>query len=300
MFFSRLAAKLESRQWRERIEWARSGPPSRSCTGIAFYEDDECLIRYRKVGRGQSIVFLCDGPATLEVYDGLIDTLKHQFTVIAFEAPGNGFSVPKPGYDFQFQPVNNGVARFLRSVAGERAILAFSCGGTYAALDVASRFPELCSELVAIQAPSWSQEMAWKKRRDPKGIISTPFIGQIVFPSMMRQRAPQWYELSMADTPAVDHFCTCTAHAFNDGATFALPTMFQNYMRQETTPFTPPEQPTLAIWGEQDGSHMPTDKASSLELARDCDLVRLDHVGHFPELEDPKGFARLLAHFLGH
>ncbi len=297
MLFSKLAARLETTNWEERIKWARTGPPSQSCSDIEFYEDDACLIRYRKAGSGPAIVFLCDGPATLEVYDGLFAALRSRFTVIAFEAPGNGFSVPKPGYDFGFQPVNDGVARFLRSATHGPAILAFSCGGTYAAIDVASRYPELCSHLVAIQVPSWSEEMLWKKRRDPRGIISTPFLGQILFPRIMKPRAPAWYEHSMADTPLVAHFCTCTAKAFDHGATFALPTMFQNYLAASETPFEVPLQPTLAIWGEQDLSHAETDKSSSLSLAKNCELIRLDHVGHFPELEDPVGFSKLLGSF---
>ena len=291
------AANLEKRNWRARIERIRSGPPSSSCDHLAFYEDDDCFIRYRKAGKGPSIVFLCDGPATLEVYDNLIATLASRYTVIAFEMPGNGFSVPKPTFNFGFRQANDVVARFLQAVAGERSILAFSCGASYAALDIANRYPELCSHLVILQAPSWHEELEWKKRRDPKGILSIPLLGQLVFPTMMRSRAPAWYELSMAQSPAVEHFCTCTAHAFDKGAKFALPTMFQNYLIGKETPFGAPEQPTLAIWGEQDGSHAQTDKTSSLSLARSVQLVTLDHVGHFPELEDPAGFADLLAEF---
>ncbi len=297
VLLSQLAAKLETRNWQKRIKWARTGPPSRSCSDIAFYEDDVCSIRYRKAGNGPAIVFLCDGPATLEVYDNLIAALKSRFTVIAFEAPGNGFSVPKSGYDFGFQPVNDGVARFLRSVTAGPSVLAFSCGGTYAAIDVASRYPELCSHLIAIQVPSWSEEMRWKKRRDPKGIVSTPFLGQLLFPRMMKPRASAWYEHSMADTPCVAHFCSCTEQAFDQGATFALPTMFQNYLSADQAPFDTPSQPTLAMWGEQDQSHAETDKSSSLSLAKNCKLVRLDHVGHFPELEDPIGFSKLVGFF---
>jgi pimeloyl-ACP methyl ester carboxylesterase len=295
---SRLAAQTEKWNWRSRIERVRQGFPSQSCDHLGFYEDDNCLIRYRKAGCGPAIVFLCDGPATLEVYDRLIATLAPHFTVVAFETPGNGFSVPKPTYSFGFRQTNDAVARFLRVVAGERAILAFSCGASYAAVDIANRYPELCSHLVIIQAPSWQEELKWKKRRDPKGLISTPFLGQLVFPSMMKSRAPAWYELSMASGPAVNHFCSCTAHAFECGAKFALPTMFQSYLVGNETPFGLPEQPTLAIWGNQDASHADTDKASSISLARSVELITLDDVGHFPELEDPIGFERLLAAFV--
>lgn len=295
---SALASKMDKRKWRSRIEWARNGAPSRTCADISFYEDDDCFIRFRKAGSGPAIVFLCDGPATLEVYDDLIATLSSRFTVIAFETPANGFSVAKPSFSFRFRDANDVVARFLRSVAGERAVLAFSCGGAYAAVDIAARYPELVGHLVIIQAPSWTEEMSWKRRRDPRGIVSTPFLGQILFPRMMKSRAPAWYELSMSDTPLVEHFCTCTAAAFADGATFALPTLFQNYLVGEEAPFDAPDAPTLAIWGEQDGSHAETDKESSRSLARSVELVRIGHLGHFPELEDPKGFKALIEGFV--
>ncbi len=292
-----LAAKLESRRWRERIEWTRKNWPSFSRPDIRFYEDDDCLIRYRKSGTGSAIVFLCDGPATLEVYDDLIDKLSNAFTVIIFETPANGFSIPKSSYNFEFAPTNDVVARFLKEVAGEGAILAFSCGGAYAAIDIAVRHPYLCKKLITIQAPSWHQEMEWKKRRDPKGIVSMPIIGQLLFPRMMKPRAPLWYQMSMADTPLVGHFCRCTQEAFDHGANFALPTLFQKYLTGEEAPFDQAEQPTLAIWGEQDESHVATDKESSRMLAKNVKLLTLKHVGHFPELEDTKGFATLASHF---
>ena len=293
----RLAAQIDKVGWRKRIEWAQSGPAASSCSGIAFYEDDECFIRYRKIGSGPAIVFLCDGPATMEVYDALIEHLSSSYTVIVFETPGNGFSVPKPGFSFDFIPSNDAVARFLRAVVGERAILAFSCGGAYAAVDIASRHPDLCSQLIIIQAPSWEEEMRWKQSRDPRGLISTPFLGQIVFPRMMKPRAPAWYQLSMADTPMVERLCSCTAHAFEQGATFALPTLFQNYLAGESPPFEIAKQPALAIWGLQDDSHAATDKQSSTCLAKHVEVKTLQHVGHFPELEDPAGFRQLLNEF---
>lgn len=291
---SRLAERIDKRGWRERIRAHRRGYAASSCSGLGFYEDDQCLIRYRKVGRGPAVVFLCDGPATLELYDALIDSLKSDFTVTAFEAPGAGFSVAKGAYSFAFRDANDVIARFLEKTVGHGATLAFSCGGAYAAIDIAHRYPALCSSLVVIQAPSWEQELKWKRRRDSTGLIGTPFLGQWMFPRMMKKRAPDWYKLSMAQGPAVSHFCQCTDIAFDAGAKFPLPTLFQRYLTGDAVPFGNPEQPTLAIWGEQDDSHADTDKTSSLCLARNVELVQLQHVGHFPELEDPGLFVKLL------
>lgn len=290
----RLAATIDKRNWRTRIEYARVGFPSASCGNLHFYEDDECLIRFRKAGTGPKLVLVCDPPATLEAYDQLIEILKDSFTVFAFELPGNGFSVPKPDYSFEFQPTNNAVARFLRACVGEGAILAFSCGACYAALDIAARYPELCASLVLMQAPSWKEELKWKKGRDATGIIGVPFLGQLVFPRMMVPRAPAWFQLCMGVPAAIDHCSTCAAAAFEHGGTFCLPTMFQSYLIGKQTPFERPEQPALVIWGTLDGSHAATDKSSSKELAKNVELVALDNVGHFPELENPMQFKGIL------
>lgn len=293
-----IAAQLDKRNWRRRIEEARTGFANSSCANLSFYEDDLCFIRYRKTGRGPVIVFLCDGPATLELYDELIQQLAPHFTVIAFETPGNGFSVPKPGFSFDFAPTNDAIARFLRATAGEQSILAFSCGGAYAAVDVATRYPALCHRLVILQAPSWEEEVLWKQRRDPRGLVSTPFVGQFLFPKMIKSRTANWYELSMANSPLVERFCSCTLHTLGEGATFALPTLFQKYLTGNLPPFEAAEQPALAIWGTQDGSHASTDKQSSSTLARSVEIKTFHHVGHFPELEDPAGFKRTLQEFL--
>ncbi len=290
---------LDKRRWRERIETARFGAPAHTVTDIKFYEDDRCLIRYRKRGQGKAIVFMCDAPATLELYDPLFDALDDQLTVIAFEVPGNGFSVPKPDYSFKFNLTNDAIARFLGSVAGEGAILAFSCGGAYAAIDIAARYPQYCDRLVVIQAPSWEEEMKWKVRRDPSGVISLPIIGQLLFPRMMVSRAPQWYDLCVGDRNQIDRFCSCTSAAFDHGSRFSLASMFQSYLAGDMVPFGQPEQPTLALWGALDGSHGETDKFSSQKLAKNTTVKILQNVGHFPELENPGQFRQLIMSWSG-
>lgn len=295
----RLAANIDKRNWQARIEFARSGYPASSCSDVHFYEDDECLIRYRQAGRGPKLVLVCDPPATLEVYDQLFDVLTDSFTVIAFEIPGNGFSIPKSGFSFAFLPSNDAIARFLRACVGEGAILAFSCGASFAALDIAARYPALCESLVLMQAPSWQEEQKWKKGRDSTGIIGVPFVGQLLFPRMMVKRAPDWFELCMGVPEVVAHCSTCAAAAFRHGAAFSLPSMFQSYLAGDKTPFERPEQPATVLWGLMDKSHALTDKASSRELAKNVNLVTFENVGHFPELENPRQFKGALMKHVG-
>lgn len=294
----RLGAQIDILGWRGRMSRAKEGWAARTRADIAFYEDDNALIRYRMQGTGAALVFMADGPATLELYDDLLRAAAADFRVVVFEPPGNGFSVPKGGYDFTFQAANDGVARFLEMVAGPRSILAFSCGGAYSAIDVAGRHPHLVRALVVIQAPSWAEEMRWKQRRDPTGRLAKPVLSQLLFPRMMVPRAPAWYDLVLGNRQLVPHFCACTAEAFGHGATFALPTLFQSYLTEAPPPLARPRQPTLVVWGDKDGSHAETDKTSSRQLADTVEIEVLDHVGHFPELEAPEDFLDLTRAFL--
>jgi pimeloyl-ACP methyl ester carboxylesterase len=82
----------------------------------------------------------------------------------------------------------------------------------------------------------------------------------------------------------------------HDGAAFSLASAFQRFLVPSTIiPVT--NVPTLALWGLADRSHASTDRASSAALSRDCRIVELLAIGHFPELEDPARFAELVREF---
>lgn len=284
----RWAVSLEMRGGERLASALRRGWAGSSRTDVGFFRGRHAQIRYRERGQGRPLVFAADPPVTLEFYDELLALYSQHFRVIVFEIPGMGFSVPLSGYDCSFTPTNDGVAEFLQAIVREPAVLAFSCVGGFAAVDLAVRHPALASHLVLIQTPSWSEALRWKHSRDPKGILGRPVLGQLAMNRAKRTRAPLWFRLALGrETEPYPSYCDCAQDAIRRGAGWALASAFQHYLVDEAPPPPPASQPTLVIWGEMDRSHAPTDKHASAQLAQRVEFERYADLGHFPELEDP-------------
>jgi len=295
----RLAISLEMPGGARRARQQREGWPASTREDIGFFQGRHAQIRYRERGQGRPLVFVADPPVTLEQYDELLDLYSREFRVIVFEIPGMGFSTPGAGYDLRFRPANDGIAEFLRAVLREPAVLLFSCVGGFIAVDLAGRHPELVSHVVLIQTPSWAEAVRWKHSRDPKGVLSRPFIGQLVMNRMKKTRAPLWFNLALGGkTDRYQPFCDCAQYSLAHGAGWALASAFQHYLTDQAPPLPPIAQPTLALWGLRDRSHAPTDKQSSAGLAQRVEIELYEDLGHFPELEDPPRVLARLKRFL--
>lgn len=283
-----MAARLDSIGARKKAKRFRHGWPARSRSDIRFMEVGAVTFRYREAGRGRPIIFAADPPVTLEAYDRLLNHYADDFRVIVFELPAMGFSVPGFWQDYRFRQANDALAAFICRVAKEPAILAFSCVAGLGALDIGGRYPALVSHLIQIQTPSWPEEIRWKRARDPKNILAKPFFGQIAMRKLARSRAPLWLDLAVGRKECIASLCACATDALDHGAAWGLATAFQSYLPEKEPPFVRVVQPTLALWGNSDGSHRGTDRRSSLWL---CDhpasrVVEFGDLGHFPELED--------------
>lgn len=283
-----MAARLDTFGAQRTASKFRDGWAARSRNDIDFIEAGGVLFRYRAAGKGRPIIFMADPPVTIEAYDRLLELYGEDFRAIVFELPGMGFSVPGFWQDFRFFQANDAIAAFIRQIAKEPAILAFSCVGGLAALDIAGRYPSLVSHLIQIQTPSWSEEIRWKKQRDPKNMLAKPFFGQIAMRHLARSRAPLWLDLAVGRKECVPGLCACAIEALDHDAAWAMATAFQSYLPDREPPLTRVAQPTFAVWGNSDGSHRHTDRQSSLWL---CDhpasrVFEHDDLGHFPELED--------------
>ena len=261
--------------------------------GIAHMRLPEALVRYRVAGSGpQTLVMATDPPIVIEHYDELLRHLEGNFRVIVFEMPGFGFSFPRSKFRFDFIRLNDLVARFLQQLGLGPYLLAFPCVTAYCAIDIAARFPDLVRGVVLMQAPSWSQELAWKRGRDKRGLLSTPIVGQLALQLLKRQRAPQWLAAAVGKQEALPRFIETTDHALAHGACFCLASAFQRYLTDAAPPLAEMKQPSLIVWGEADRSHQHTDKSSTRLYSQAARDLRFPDAGHFPELEEPARFSR--------
>ncbi|MEO0713372.1 MAG: alpha/beta hydrolase [Pseudomonadota bacterium] len=296
----RLGARLDTAHGRRKMRAFKEGWPGQTTDEIKFYKTAKVQYRYRErqcsQGTGPTIVFTADPPATLEVYDELFAVFSSRFRVIAVELPAMGFSAVSPDYGFGFRETNDDLAEFLRAVAGAEAIWAFSCVAGLAAIDLATRQPDLVSKIILMQTGDVAAFAKWKAARDPKRILAKPVIGQFIMGRIAHKRMPDWYELSVGNRDKIPHFCACAAESFEHGAMWSLASAYQTYM-DAGIELGRPSQPILALWGLADRSHPSENAVSALNFSDTVEHVTFDDLGHFSELEDTQRVFKLIEAF---
>jgi len=296
-----LGTKIDNWGWRKKMHLHRTGWAATSVSGIKFHRTDKTQYRYREHGEGQTIIFAADPPATLEFYDELIDVFSRRYRVIVVEMPGMGFSQQQGNFGFKFKETNDDVAQFIRDVAGEKSVLAFSCVAGLGSVDIAIRYPELVEKLVLVQSVDYPQFLKWKAARDPKNILGKPIFGQIAMKKLASKRVPMWLGLAVGKREKLDLFCRCAMHSIEHGSAWAMASAFQNYITQGPhvdAILGKAKQPILAIWGDQDGSHPPEATQSITNLGHQVTIKQFSDLGHFPELEDPAQVFGVISAFL--
>jgi pimeloyl-ACP methyl ester carboxylesterase len=294
---STLATRLDTWNGARQMQQFRNGWAGNTSAEIHFHRSPKVQYRYRMAGSGPTIVFSADPPMTLEVYDELMAVFSPHFRVIIVELPAMGFSAAQPDYSFEFRETSDDLAHFLQAVAGEQAILAFSCVAGLAAVDIAVRYPHLVSHLTLLQTGDVEAFARWKAGRDPKGILARPVIGQWVMKKLAPKRMPAWYRLSLGKTQMQEHFCGCAENSFAHGAMWSLASAYQITM-DPSLKLEQPAQPMLAMWGLADRSH-PTENAESpRRLSHNLRYVSFQELGHTPELEDPVQVFNAIRDFL--
>lgn len=289
---NKLGAYIDTWNGRAKAHRFRMGWPASASPHVRFYSTDRVQYRYAEFGSGHTLVLAVDPPMTIEAYAALLPEFGRIFRVVVVELPAMGFSAAMPEYGFGFRETNDDLASFLSVVAGERAILAFSCVASLAAIDIAYRYPQLVSHLCLIQGGSVQAFKRWKEGRDPKGVLARPLLGQLAMKRMALARMPAWYGLTVGRREMIDQFCNCASESFAHGAQWSLASAYQNYLTI-IDELPRPRQPMLSIWGTDDGSHPDGNAHSLADVYQDVVTVTLDGLGHTPELEDP---SRVLTH----
>lgn len=275
------------------------GIPAISRDGIGFLDLGVTLVRYRKAGIGkQTLVFFTDPPIVIEHYDYLISCLRQNYQVIVVEAPGFGFSLPSTSLKYDLISSVQVVEQILMQLLQTKATLIAPCGFGYVALEIAQKRPDLISHLVLSQVPSWQEMLKWKERRDPKHVLATPILGQLLLMALKRSRARAWLQTAMSNHSLLESFNELVQESFAQGAVFNLASSFQNLFTGRA-PVTPSSDcPTLFVWGDGDASHWKCAKQSSLDMVPHADIFRIKDAGHFPELEATDEFLGPVLDFL--
>lgn len=236
------------------------------------------------------VVLACDPPNVVEHYDEVFELLGSEYRLICVEMPGFGFSRPAPGFRFGMEEYAEVVEHVMSELDISSAVLALSCVWSYVTLRVAARRPDLVRALILIQAPQWSEEVAWGRRIDSTGIVRRPFVGQALMAARPRAVARRWYEWAL---PRGHSAATATAFtapaddALRRGAVFCLASVTQAWFGTGHFSQPPLEQPAVVLWGGEDRTHRHSSPDSALVYVHDGQMILDPDAGHFPELEHP-------------
>ena len=275
----------------------RARPPSGD--GVRFVELPQATLRVRVAGTGPvALVIVPDPPNVIEHYDRLIALLAPHLRVVCCEAPGFGFSRPAPGFDFSPASQAASMAALLARLALGPYLLAFPCFAGLVAVQLAAEHPELVNGLVIVQTPAWSEALGWVRRIDRRGLLQTPWLGQLAMSFGKRRVARGWYRAALPPGADPAPFLAPALAAFERGSTYCLASAFQAACRTPAPRLGPVRQPALVVWGGADRTHRRTDKRSILEYVPRADWVDFAAAGHFPDLEQPERFRDELRHFL--
>lgn len=255
-------------------------------------------VRYVMRGNPQAkntVILMPDPPNTIEHMQELISILEPDFRVIAFEGVGFGYSTADFSYDYSIKHNADVIIEMLQKLEVNRAILALTCIAALPGLYVANKHPDLISGLVLGQVPNIGEAKLWAKRVDFKGMLGTPFVGQILL-RMIRSRAVDiWYKNALPKEHDRSEYTNPTVKSFKRGAKFSLASALQQLLK-DTTPTSElvANQPAIILWGSLDRTHKKTNKAKTLDLLPNGRMVELEECGHFPDLEAPVAFAKAI------
>ena len=265
--------------------------------GCDLWEDERCFVR-RRVHRGPAnapaLVFIADGPATVESYDGLIDILGDRFTLAVVELPGFGFSYAKRPEALTFGGTCEAIAGAIGDLRLGRIVLVGPCIGGLVAAAVSTLLGDKVAGLIIAQTGDFDAERLWAQRvLDRDGSLRQHYAGQIAFRLQREQASIDWWAAFAAgprlDLPA---FQAVAREVLKSGSCMALASQLQLWLADDMPDLAPVTVPTVILWGLADRSHAQTDRHSIRRVAPHGDYRECEGVGHFVDIEDPELIAQ--------
>lgn len=264
--------------------------PALSGPGIEWWDTRAGPIRIMRgePSPGPALLFAADGPNVIEHYDALFTQLRGKADLIVYEPPGTGGSLPAREFGFRLDDFCQNAMEVL-SRAGPR-ILVFPC---YMSFVAGALLRSNCPEVLGVvlpQGPSWAQMRRWINRVDPKRILRTPGLGQLMLRMMPSRVSRGWYAGS-AGPLAREWLAAIADSGLSHGGCFCLASITQYFELDAEQSDTLGAAPSAVVWGDLDRSH---GRPGSVEFP-DAQLVKhFQQCGHSPELEAPEEFAEWL------
>jgi len=263
-------------------------------------------VFYRSAGSGPVIVLVHGITSTSATWSNVLPYLAERFTVIAPDLLGHGDSA-KPRGDYSLGAYASGIRDLLIALGHERATFVGHSLGGGIAMQLAYQFPEHCERLVLVASGGLGREITPLLRAAslPGAELVLPLladerllgagrgIGRLLGRVGLRVHTDLGEVLrghaSLADGETRAAFLH-TLRTIVDPLGQRVDASDRLYLA-ETIPF-------LVIWGERDPI-IPVEHARAAHrLVPGSRLELFPGAGHFPHLDDPLRFVRVLVDFM--
>ena len=263
-------------------------------------------VFYRSAGDGPVLVLVHGITSTSDTWSNVLAYLAERFTVVAPDLLGHGESA-KPRGDYSLGAYASGIRDLLIALGHERATFVGHSLGGGIAMQLAYQFPEHCERLVLVSSGGLGRDITALLRAAslPGAELVLPLLaservlgagralGRVLGRVGLRVHTDLGEVLrghaSLSDGEARAAFVH-TLRPIVDPGGQRVDASDRLYLAQAI--------PFLIIWGERDPI-IPVEHA--LEAHRLVPGSRLElfpQAGHFPHLDDPLRFVRLLVEFM--
>jgi pimeloyl-ACP methyl ester carboxylesterase len=263
-------------------------------------------VFYRSAGSGPVIVLVHGITSTSATWANVLPYLAEHFTVIAPDLLGHGESA-KPRGDYSLGAYASGVRDLLIALGHERATFVGHSLGGGVAMQLAYQFPEHCDRLALVSSGGLGREIGLLLRAAtiPGSELVLPLlvndpligagraVGRLLGRVGLRVHTDLGEVLrghaSLSDGEARSAFLH-TLRTIVDPWGQRVDASDRLYLAQAV--------PFLLVWGERDPI-IPVEHAHAAHrLVPGSQLEIFPAAGHFPHLDDPLRFVRLLTDFM--
>ena len=263
-------------------------------------------VIYRMAGSGPPVVLIHGMINSSRHWEEVATRLADDYLVIAPDLIGHGDSATPRG-DYSLGAHAASIRDLLTVVGVDRAtIVGHSLGGGVA-MQFSYQFPERSERLVLVNSGGLGTDVHWLLRAAtlPGSELVLPVIaharlraaGEAIGAALQRlglRAGPDVAELargygSLADAESRAAFLH-TLRAVIDPTGQRVSATDRLYQAED--------MPTLIVWGRRDPIIPATHAGTAHQGMPGSRLVLLDDAGHFPQLDDPVGFAEILTDFI--
>ena len=263
-------------------------------------------IRYRAMGSGPVIVLVHGLTGTSGTWAGVLPSLAEHFTVIAPDLLGHGQSA-KPRGDYSLGAYASGIRDLMLWLGHDRATFVGHSLGGGVAMQLAYQFPERCERLVLVSSGGLGRELNLLLR-------AATLPGADLVLSVLAERRVLGAGRTLGGLldrvglrPRTDVAEIMRGHASLTDA--EARSAFVNTLRTIVDPrgqrvvasdrlYLVGAMPFLLVWGERDPIIPVTHGRAAHAQVAHSRLEVFPEAGHFPHLDDPQSFTRVLVDFM--